>query len=120
RRRRGSAEGPPLPSLLHGLGHRARRAVRPRHRQCERRTLTFVRLHGDVAAVGLGDVPDDRQPEPGSTGVTTSRPVDAVEALEDAFEITRGDPDPVIAYDERDAVSVDACADLDRRARSGV
>ena len=72
--------------------------------------------HGDVAAVRLRDVAHDREPEPGAAGVAAARPVDAVEALEDAFEVARRDPDAVVAHDERDAVAVEPRADLDRLA----
>ena len=69
---------------------------------------------GDLAAVRLRDVADDRETETGAAGVAAARPVDAVEALEDALEIARRDPDAVIAHDERDPVVDDARADLDR------
>ena len=86
----------------------------------ERRAFALARLHGDLAAVRLGDVADDRQPEPGAAGVAAAGAVDPVEAFEDALEVAGRDADAVIAHDERDAVVDDARADLDRlvRARS--
>ena len=60
------------------------------------------------------------RPEPGAAGLATPRAVHAVEALEDAFEIAGRDTDAVIAHDERDAVTDDLGADLDRLPRPGV
>ena len=71
-------------------------------REPERRALALARLDGDVAAVRLGDVADDREPEPGAAGAAAAGLVDAVEALEDPLEVARRDPDAVVA-------------DLDRR-----
>ena len=65
----------------------------------------------------LRDVPDDREPETGSSGLPAASTVHAVEALEDAFEVARRDPDAVIAHDQRDSVTVEAGADLDGLAR---
>ena len=73
----------------------------------EHRALAFARLHGDVAAVRLRDVAHDRETEPGAAGVAAARAVDAVEPLEDPFEIARRDPDAVVAHDERDPVADD-------------
>ena len=101
------------------LGTRAA-AVGDRDVERERRAFAFARLDRDLAAVRLRDVADDRETETGAAGVAAARPVDAVEALEDALEIAGRDPDAVIAHDERDPVADDARADLDRLARARV
>ena len=75
-----------------------------REEERERRAFALARLDGDLAAVGLRDVADDREPESGAAGLAAARPIDAVEALEDPFEIARRDPDAVVAHDDRDAV----------------
>jgi hypothetical protein len=55
----------------------------------------------------------DRQPEAGAAGVATARPVDAVKALPDAFEIAARDTYPVVAHDKGDAIVGHTRADLD-------
>ena len=105
-----------------GTERRTRGRVRCRcgHLQRERRALTFTRLDRDVAAVRLGDVADDRETETGTAGVAAARPVDPVEALEDAFEVARRDPDPVVAHGEHEPVADDVGTDLDRLVRARV
>src|SRR5215471_12427190 len=98
----------------------ARAAVRERDVERERRTLAFARLHGDLAAVRLRDVAHDRETEPGPTGVASARAIDAVEALPDAFEIARRDPDSVVTDDERHALVDQARADLHGLFGAGV
>ena len=63
----------------------------------ERRALPFHGLDRDLAAVRLDDVAHDGEPEPGSTGRAAARLIDAVEALEDPFEVAARDPDALIA-----------------------
>src|SRR5262249_28758759 len=50
----------------------------------------------------------------------TPRPIDAVEAFEDAFEVAGRNTNAVIANNERHAVAVDARTDLDAVAGTGV
>src|SRR2546422_497688 len=77
----------------------------------ERHTSTPA-LPPDPPAVVLGDVPDDREPEPGPPRRARPGPVDAVEALEDPGQLAGrdadaligdGDPDPVAVPDDRHA-----------------
>ena len=47
-----------------------------------------------LATVVAGDVTDDREAEPGAAGRPRPCPVDPVEPLEDAVEVTSGNADP--------------------------
>src|SRR3972149_9305376 len=84
----------------------------------ERRADPLGGLHSDRSPVRLGDVPHDREPEPGAPatnsvvrGIARSRPVRLVEALEDAGLLGRGNPDPVVRYGEPDTCRAGLPAD---------
>src|SRR5262249_14946717 len=61
----------------------------------------------DLATVGLCDVANDRKSEARTTGVATSRAVDAIEALEDALEVAARNSDAVIAHGDRYPIVID-------------
>ena len=67
-----------------------------RHDELEGGSLTLSRLDLDAPLVVGCHMPDDRKAEPGPTGLAAPALVDPVEALEDAVEVTRRDPDSVI------------------------
>jgi hypothetical protein len=57
---------------------------------------------------------DDRQAESGAAGGPWAGPVDAVEALEDAVELSGGHPDSVVTDRELDQLAVRLSGDYDR------
>src|SRR5690606_8074553 len=71
-----------------------------RQHQGERRPLALDGPHLHVAAVGGGDVLDDGEPQAGAAGGAVAGGVHAVEALEDALDLLRGDADALV--DDRD------------------
>src|SRR5262249_31590082 len=90
------------------------------HAEREGRPGPFTRRHGPPAAMVGGDVAHDREPEAGTPCLAAARPVDPVEPLEDAIEVTRRDADPVIAHVDVDPRSVGARRHLDDRTGVGV
>src|SRR5256885_7373913 len=68
---------------------------RQRQFEGEGGAVALLRLHGDLALVGLGDVAHDGQPEAGATGGPAAGAVDTVETLEDPLEVSARDPDAV-------------------------
>src|SRR5262245_23111589 len=60
----------------------------------EARALSELAGHPDAAAVVLRDVLDDRQAEPGPTGLARTGTVHSVEALEDPGKVPVRDPQP--------------------------
>src|SRR4029450_6775945 len=118
-RRRGSWVDRPSRGLRVRLQERDRRRrmlACERQRQPERRALALRRFHRHLTAVDLRDVPHDRETEPGAARRAAARLVDAIEALEDALEIARRDPDAVVAHADDDAVRDSIRVDLDRAA----
>ena len=63
----------------------------------EQAALARLALHGDRAAVGLGDVLDDREPQPGAAHVAAAPLVHAVEPLEDARQVLALDAGSLVA-----------------------
>src|SRR5947209_19555572 len=53
-----------------------------------------------------GHVAHDGEAQPGAARVTTARPIDPVEALEDALVVARRDPDAVVLHRYLDPVAV--------------
>ena len=80
-------------------------------RQGEGRALALDRPHGDVAAVGGGDVLDDREPEAGAAGGAVAGRVDAVEPLEDAVDVLGGDADALVDHRDLDLLALGAGGD---------
>src|SRR5216684_4290497 len=58
--------------------------------QPEGGTLPLDRLDGDITAVGLCHVANDRESEAGAAGVATAGVIDPIEALEDPLVIAGG------------------------------
>jgi hypothetical protein len=46
----------------------------------------------------LGDVLDDREPQPRTASITRARPIDAIEAFENACLSLKRDADAVVAH----------------------
>ena len=63
---------------------------------------------------------DDREAEPGSAGLATPRPIDAVEALEDAFVMLRRDAAAPILDRDLQLTRGGVCTDEDLRATLAV
>src|SRR5205085_9497304 len=72
---------------------------------------------GDRAPVVGGNVTDDRQAQPGAAGLPAAGPVDAVEALEDPFEVTGGDADALVGHAHHDPLALDGGLQFDHRSR---
>ena len=84
-----------------GTARRGRR--RPaRQGQGEGRALALDGPDPDLAAVGGGDVLDDRQPEAGAAGGAVPGRVDAVEALEDPVDLAGRDADALVGHRDVD------------------
>src|SRR5207237_6649439 len=68
-------------------GSAANRDSRSGALQVDREAGPFARLagDGDSAALGFGEVLDDRQPQAGAAALPPAGPVGAVEALEDVL-----------------------------------
>ena len=84
--------------------------------QGERRPLALDRPDPHLAAVGGGDVLDDREAEAGAAGGAVPRRVDAVEPLEDAVELVRRDADALVGDADVDGGVVAGRGDHDRGA----
>ena len=84
--------------------------------QGERRALSLHGPHPYVAAVGGGDVLDDREAEAGAAGGAVPGRVDAVEALEDPVELVVRDADALV--DDRDLDHVVVGLGRDQHASS--
>src|SRR5207249_5278123 len=109
--RGGSATTTPRPRVAPVLAGR---------RQEARARMSILPLPGldpDVAAVRLGDVADDRQPETSPTRRAAARLVHAVEPLEDPFEVARRNADAVVAYLDHPAILSAMRRHFDRRPR---
>lgn len=66
--------------------------------------MAHPRLDRHLAAVVGCDVADDRQAEAGSTSTPTTGPVDAVEALENPFQVLGRDADAPVTDADLHAV----------------
>src|SRR5258706_13645742 len=86
----------------------------------ERGTDTFFRLNENAALVVHGHVAHDRQTETGAAGVATARPVDAVEPLKNAIEVSPGDAYALITDLHLDPVIRNLAPDLQPPAEVGV
>src|SRR3979490_2346055 len=86
----------------------------------ERGTDTFLRLNKNAALVVHGNVANDRQPETGAAGVATACPVDAVEPLENAVEVSLRDSDAFITDLYVDTVIGRLAPDLQASAKMGL
>src|SRR5437764_13127969 len=82
--------------------------------------VALLRLHGDLALVGLGNVPHDGQPEAGAAGGPAARTVDTVEALEDPLQVTGGDADAMVPHRDRHGEPFDLGCEVDLAAFFGV
>src|SRR5262245_4913242 len=74
-----------------------------RARKCNAECATRPHLRGDagISAVGLSQVLDDGQSQPGATLGARTRAVDTIEALEDARQVLGRDAAPGILHLER-------------------
>src|SRR6202034_1892261 len=70
----------------------------------EGRPRTLRAHHCHLSSVGGGDVLDDGQAEACAAGGTRPRGVNAVEPLEDPFQVPLGDPDPLVGHADLDRV----------------
>src|SRR5262249_58486783 len=66
-------------------------------REAHRRALTERAVDVKLATMGLDQMLHDREPEPGPADLPGPVLVDTVEALRDAREVGRWDPDPRVA-----------------------
>src|SRR5438270_9787507 len=105
--------GPPGPS--DGAAGGSQRQL-----ESERGAAALLGFHGDLALVSLGDVPHDGQPEAGAAGGPAAGTVDAVEPLEDAFQVAVGDADAVVPHRDRHGEPLDLGRELDLAALLGV
>src|SRR6266566_706315 len=82
--------------------------VAPRHRQDHANSGSFSEftLGFYAAAVQLGDVFHNREPETGTTKLAAARFVSTIEALENPWQIIFGDPNPIIGHTEHDLRAV--------------
>ncbi len=65
-----------------------------------------TRRDGDLALVGDGDLPNDRQTQAGTTGVVVPGLVDPCETVEYPLRFVRGNPGPVVVdVDDRYSVA---------------
>src|SRR5205814_4352640 len=81
-----------------------------RQRHAEGRPLPLDRFDRDITAVGLRDMPHNRETQARPARRAASRLVDAVEALEDSFDVALGYPDSLVTHCELDATIVDVGA----------
>ena len=70
----------------------------------------------DAALMGLDDVLDDGQAEAGAAELAAAGAIDAVEALEEARQVLRGDAAAAIADVDGDFVVILACEDFNLAA----
>src|SRR5436309_13971086 len=93
---------------------------RQRQFEGEGGAVALLRLHGDLALVGLGDVAHDGQPEAGAAGGPAARAVDTVETLEDPLQVAVGNPDAVVPDRDGHRESFDLGGELDLAALLGI
>ena len=98
---------------LGDFGADRRRRHDRRQPQRERAALTLRSTRPSTSPPwSAGHVSHDREPEPGSTGRPAAGPIDTVETLEDAIEVTLGDTDTLVDDDDLDHVCVVIDPDL--------
>src|SRR6266550_2258253 len=80
----------------------------PRHRQdhANRGPFSELALGFYAAAVQLGDMFHNREPETGTTKLAAARFVSTIEALENPWQIVFVDPNPIIGHTEHDLRAV--------------
>jgi len=86
----------------------------------EHAALAHGALHGDVAAVRLGDPARDSQPQPRAATPSCARLVQAVEPLEDALQILGRNARPRIAHGQPRPCAVHVERELNAPARRRV
>src|SRR5580765_5478145 len=69
--------------------------------QGEPAALAGAPVHRHPAAMGLHDVPDQRQPHPAPPAALRLAPSDAIELLEDSLALGNRDPDPLVGHLDR-------------------
>ena len=77
----------------------------PRQVDGKQASFTQAALHRDLAAVGLGDVLDDGEPQAGAAERPAASLVNAVKTLEQARQVLLLDSDPVVLHAELDFIA---------------